>query len=367
MTYSHHYESYEISGLAGELQASGQGLLTNLDARSKAAQPYVEALLNVSVAVSRTPEGLTDGNQVQPTGPSLLLISDIHDINMYETVKQVAEAQHVDAVIDSGDMLVAGRVDEAEITKLFDGIASLDVPYIFVLGNHDKSSLYDTALVTRLQAIPNVILLQPKGNTYTEVNIGDLTIAGMNDPRYFGDDAKNTGEKQTPAVDQFNNTFNTSPPDIAITHEAEAADKMVTSKNGITINGHGHVPGLDDNHVHVGSLTGGGLIGQNDSTDPEQKTPVQSFTILRTWPDCRIANTSSIDFTGYYLGRITASSINYHVFDPRTQVTTDAPARQCTDRTLTTRTITAAELAQMVPVPSPTISSQPTPVYAGKP
>ncbi len=87
---------------------------------------------------------------------------------------------------------------------LFAGIESLEVPYLFVGGNHDFASAKDRALLTRLARVPNVVLLQPGDDVYTAYTLKGLRITGFNNPRYFGDDARDTGQKQRPAIATFN-------------------------------------------------------------------------------------------------------------------------------------------------------------------
>ena len=84
-------------------------------------------------------------------------------------MQRIVQDEGITAIIDCGDLLNFGSVTEAEAAGIFYAIGKLGVPYIFVRGNHDASSPTDQSLLQRMAKIPNVILLEPKPSTYTEV------------------------------------------------------------------------------------------------------------------------------------------------------------------------------------------------------
>ena len=75
-------------------------------------------------------------------------------------MRTIVQEEGVDVVVDAGDLVNFGTVEEAEATGLFSGIESVGVPYLFVRGNHDANSATDTALLDRLARLPNVTLLE---------------------------------------------------------------------------------------------------------------------------------------------------------------------------------------------------------------
>ena len=246
---------FRTTGLLGTVR-SNAGLLAGVEARAQQVTPYVTNLLALSTALQEKfiPEDVT-----KPPAARFLLVSDIHGANQYPLMKRIIKDEKVTAVIDSGDLINFGRVTEAEVSGIFTSIKNLGVPYIFVRGNHDASSPTDQTLLQRMAKIANVMLLEPTPQSYAEVSVNGVVIAGFNDPRFFGDDNKNNNEKQQPAADAFNQAYaGRGRPDIVVSHEP-AAVKMVDSATTL-INGHLHKDELDGNRIGVGTFTGGGIV-----------------------------------------------------------------------------------------------------------
>ncbi len=116
-------------------------------------------------------ERLEDLGQVGLADTDLvaLHISDVHNNPVaYRFVKQVIENFPVDLVLDTGDLTDWGTALEAEVAA---HIEQLQLPYIFVSGNHESPEV-----LQRLAAIPNVIII----NGRIETVLG-LEIAGAKD------------------------------------------------------------------------------------------------------------------------------------------------------------------------------------------
>ena len=247
--------SFRTTGLLGTVR-SNAGLLAGVEARAEQVTPYVRNLLALSAALQEKfiPEEVN-----QPQAARFLMVSDIHGANQYPVMKRIIDDEQITAVIDMGDLINFGRVTEAEVSGIFSAIGRLGVPYVFVRGNHDASSAADQGLLQRMARIPNVVLLEPSPQSYTEVKVNGVVIAGFNDPRYFGDDNKNNNQKQQPAADGFNRAYADRPrPDIVVTHEPGAA-RMVESAT-LRVNGHMHKNEIEGNRVTVGTFTGGGVV-----------------------------------------------------------------------------------------------------------
>jgi predicted phosphodiesterase len=247
--------SFTTTGLLSTVR-SNAGLLAGVEARAEQVTPYVKNLLALSQALQSkfVPADIT-----KPPAARFLLVSDVHGANQYPVMKRIIDDEQITAVIDSGDLLNFGSVTEAELSGIFTSIGKLGVPYIFVRGNHDASSAGDQSLLQRMARIKNVMLLEPTPQSYTEVTVDGVVIAGFNDPRFFGDDNKNNNEKQQPAADAFNKAYAHHPrPDIVVSHEP-AAVKMVDSATTL-VNGHMHTDELDGNRIGVGTFTGGGTV-----------------------------------------------------------------------------------------------------------
>jgi predicted phosphodiesterase len=243
------------TGLLGTVR-SNAGLLADVQARAQQATPYVTNLLALSAALQAK---FIPADISQPPAASFLLVSDIHGANQYPVMARIIRDEKISAVIDSGDLLNFGSVSEAEVSGMFTSIRKLGVPYIFVRGNHDASSLADQALLRRMAAIPNVVLLEPTPQSYTEVTLNGVAVAGFNDPRFFGDDNTNNNQKQQPAADAFNRAYAGHPrPDIVVSHEPGAVSLVASAT--LLVNGHMHRDELEGNRIGVGTFTGGGTV-----------------------------------------------------------------------------------------------------------
>ena len=330
------YRTYQIDGLAGSLRGQGESMIDGLDKRSSQIQPYIASwvALRNDLAKAITPEtGERPG-----AGPRFLLVSDIHNINLYPMLRQIIIDEKITAVIDTGDIVNQGYPQEAEAAGIFDGIESLGVPYLFVQGNHDKSSQYDTTLIERMSQIPNVTILQPRADQFTVAHVGDLTIAGVNDfMRWYGDDNKNNATKQKPVVELFNKTFVNQPPDIAVSHEPAASEDLINK--GLTLAGHMHKDSVNGNHITNGTLTGGGIFGQNDSTDPKDAPSEQSYGILSFDSTCLPSRLDVSRFHGMFEGKPKLDSVAFYFFNKDQPKEGSEVPRDCSDKTVSVSTV----------------------------
>jgi predicted phosphodiesterase len=242
----------------------------------------------------------------------VLLVSDIHGANQYALMKTIVQQERIDAVIDSGDLVNFGSATEADAAGLFQGIASLGVPYLFVKGNHDGRSDVDRELLDRLARVDNVVLLEPDAQTFVVESIHGVRIAGFNDPRWFGDDNTNNAAKQKPAATRFNDAMADLPaPDLVVSHEPAAAKDV--ARAGIRVNGHLHATELEGSRIGVGTFTGGGPFSHfianstdaaADGNDAGELTGQPSaFDIATFGTDCRLASLTRYQFRNVIEGR----------------------------------------------------------------
>src|SRR5664280_362087 len=319
--------SFNTTGLLGTVR-SNAGLLASVEARAQEATPYVTNLLALSAALQAkfVPADIT-----QPPAARFLLVSDIHGANQYPVMKRIVDQEKITAVIDSGDLLNFGNITEAELSGMFSSIKNLGVPYIFVRGNHDASSLADQALLDRMATLPNVVLLEPTPQSYTEVDVNGVLLAGFNDPRFFGDDNKNISQKEQPAADAFNGAFANRPrPDIVITHEPTAA-KMVASAT-LLVNGHLHKDELEGNRVGVGTFTGGGTMSHfivaNTGDEPgELAGQPYAFDIAVYGQSCDLTSLTRYTFRNLIQGQPVYDNVS--VINGKTIATREPGKRTC--------------------------------------
>jgi len=102
----------------------------------------------------------------------VLHISDIHNNPIgVSLAKQMAVSFGVDLIIDTGDLTDYGTPLEAD---LISGIEEINLPWLFVPGNHDSPSV-----IQSFQELDNVIVIE-EGVIYLEEL--DIAIAGAADP-----------------------------------------------------------------------------------------------------------------------------------------------------------------------------------------
>ncbi|MEW1952583.1 metallophosphoesterase [Terrabacter sp. NPDC080008] len=293
------FAEYKTSGVLGVVQRNA-GLLADVEARAAQVTPYFRNLLAVTQALQQK---YVQGSVNEPVSARILLVSDIHGANQYALMRTIIAEEDIDAVIDSGDLINFGRVQEAEAAGIFRSIEGLGVPYIFVSGNHDQSSPTDRALVARLGRIPNVVLLEDAQGALRELSFHGLSITGFNDPRYFGDDNQDPVAKEKPAVDRYNATMADQPePDVVVAHEPYAAQGI--DKGRILVNGHMHTPKLDGNHIQVGTFTGGGVVAHYaEGPGEELNGQPYAFDILAFGNACELNSLTRYTFRNLLEGR----------------------------------------------------------------
>ncbi len=327
-------ESFTTTGLLGTLRRNA-GLLSDVETRAQQATPYVRNLLALSQALQ---EKFVPGEINQPTAARILLVSDVHGANQYPVMKRIIADEQIDAVIDSGDLLNFGSVAEAEAAGLFTSIAGLGVPFLCVRGNHDAGSPTDRALLQRMGRLRNVVLLEPGGGSYTQATVNGVTVAGFNDPRWFGDDNRNNTAKQTPAAEAFNRAYaGRAVPDVVVSHEPGAVQKVAAA--GILVNGHLHTDQLEGNRIGVGTFTGGGTVShfvqdaeKKDGTgDPgELAGQPYAFDIAVFGQSCTLTSLTRYTYRNLIQGRPAYDDVQV-INGSTIQPATTGSTRSCTE------------------------------------
>ena len=331
--------SFTGTGVLGVVQQN-QSLLSDVATRSSQVAPYLRNLIALSTALQQnyTPTALD-----QPVALRLLFVSDLHDGNQYSLMKTIVDDDRIDAVVDLGDLVDFGTPQEAEAAGMFSGIASLGVPYIFVRGNHDAMSATDTALLERMRKITNVILLQPTADSYTEVTMHGVRIAGFNDPRWFGDDGKNSPQKEQPAKKAFQKAYaDRAPLDLVISHEPWAVEGL--DLGGVVANGHMHTPDLEGNRIQVGTFTGGGPLSHYVAAGDGSELVGQpsAFDIVTYGTGCRLTSLTRFRFRNIIEGRPAYDDVSL-VNGTRIDTRPADPERRCvSDGSVSVQSVSAA-------------------------
>ena len=293
------FRELEATGLL-RLAADNRTIFTDVETRAGQATPYLRNLLALSAALRSeyAPTATPEDDAV-----TVMLVSDIHSSNQYALMRTVVEEQGVDVVIDTGDLINLGRVEELRISRLAQGIESLGVPYVFVRGNHDATSATDTALLDELAQIDNVYLPDPGDGRYQEVEVDGLRIAGFNDPRWYGDSDDGSTEEQTQARERWVEALGEgTPPDLLLSHEAPAVHG---APGRLQVHGHGHTPGVDGSRVAVGTFTGGGTLShfRLNPEDAELIGQPSSFDLLTFGADCQARTLTRYQYRSVIEGR----------------------------------------------------------------
>lgn len=292
--------TFATTGLITAVQ-SNLDILDDVEARSAQVAPYLRNLIVLSNALQeKYTEPVTD----REIALRVLLVSDIHGANYYRLMRSIVEAERIDVVIDTGDIVNFGSPAELRASGLLSGIESLGVPYLYVRGNHDARAELDYAVVDAIAEVPNAYVLQPDPDRYLEIDLGGLRIAGFNDPRYFGDSGSRSAEKQQPAREAFVTAFaDREPVDIVVSHQPWAVADL--SDVGVALNGHMHSPAIEGNRIQAGTFTGGGPFTHFREQQPGEELTGQpfAFDVLAFGTDCRLATLTRYQYQNIVRGR----------------------------------------------------------------
>lgn len=185
----------------------------------------------------------------------VLHISDIHASPLgMDFAQQLTETFQVDLVVDTGDITSFGTPVEETI---IDRIPGFGVPYVFVRGNHDSSSVS-----FQIEALPNGETLD--GETIT---VEGLTIAGARHPLFTPNQQSDFTDEEIKASlaeagTALAETLIDDAPDVVAVHD----DRMALAMAGrvpLVLSGHFHrfdASVVDGTlFLRAGSTGGGGL------------------------------------------------------------------------------------------------------------
>jgi predicted MPP superfamily phosphohydrolase len=159
------------SGLIGD----AEDIAARFDAYRASLEDLVANVGSLYSALSTLPApGGTDDSV------ALLHVSDLH-LNPagFDLVREVVDQFGVDAVLDTGDITDWGSEPE---NQLITSVGTLDVPYVYIRGNHDSAA---TARLISEQ--PNATVLNGEATT-----VAGIEMVGVPDPRFTPD--KSTGD-----------------------------------------------------------------------------------------------------------------------------------------------------------------------------
>lgn len=228
----------------------------------------VDNMATLYLAGSELPTFEADGSLVR-----VLHVSDIHlNPQAFDLMERVTVQFGVDAVVDTGDLTDWGSDPE---TQLVDRIGDLEVPYVYVRGNHDSRRTQ-----AAVAAQPNAVVLDGDA-----AEVAGLRFWGIGDPRYTPDKSEQDGRTEAERAEAFapevaeRLAADEPPPvDVALVHDQRMADDL-GGEVPLVLAGHTHdatekrieprdrdAGGDGDGEVEGGDADGAGDSGDGSTT-----------------------------------------------------------------------------------------------------
>lgn len=243
-----------------------------------------EARSRFQVATQRVSDLLTlladPQRDVRSDATAILHVSDIHGNPLgVDITAQLVEEFDVAGVIDTGDM-ASSFLDTGELSTLSEsveasmvrGISEIDVPYVFVPGNHDSFGLR-----RRLSDIDNVVVLGAETTT-----VGGLTVLGWADPTFTTRPVpeEEKSEIRLGEADEVAAAVASETPDILAVHDEVLASESV-GLVPLVLSGHTHERAVEDAEgttiLTIGSTGATGLKSLTVETERDYEAEVLYF------------------------------------------------------------------------------------------
>ena len=201
----------------------------------------------------------------------ILHVSDVHlNPQAFDLMEQVTDQFGVDAIVDTGDLVDWGTLPE---DRFVDNIGQLDVPYVYVRGNHDSRRTQEA-----VAAEPNAIVLDGDA-----AEVAGLRFWGIGDPRYTPNkDQPSHGESEQDQASAFapevaEQVAAAQPPDIDVVliHDERAAADLGGTVP-LVLAGHTHQARRD--HIEPRDQDEGQDSASSSSTTTASTTSATSTT-----------------------------------------------------------------------------------------
>ncbi len=247
----------------------------------------------------------------------VLHVSDIHlNPASWNVIDSLREQFRVDLIVDSGDISDRGSAAE---DGFVDEIADLEVPYVWVRGNHDSMGTQRA-----VEAQPNTIVLD--GDIQ---EVGGIVFYGAGDPRFTPDKARDNPANEEVAalgVEQAASIEDADPPvDVAVLHDP-LQGQAFSGEVPLVLSGHGHrrwteMEDTGTRFIVQGSTGGAGLRGLDRGED--QPTPYEASVLYFDTATKRLQAWDNVTLGG--LG-LTSAQIERHIEDDPDRDITPAPS-----------------------------------------
>ncbi len=176
----------------------------------------VDNMATLYLAGSELPTFEPDSSMIR-----VLHVSDIHlNPQAFDMMRRLTDQFGIDVIADTGDLTDWGTDPE---TRLVDRIGDLDVPYVYVRGNHDSRRTQQA-----VAAQPNAVVLDGDG-----ADVAGLRFWGIGDPRYTPDKSEESGPSEQERATAFapevaERLADDEPPpvDVAMVHDERMAGDL---------------------------------------------------------------------------------------------------------------------------------------------
>nr|WP_246422547.1 metallophosphoesterase [Nocardiopsis mwathae] len=217
----------------------------------------------------------------------VLHVADLHlNPAAWNVIRSLREQFQVDLIVDSGDFTDRGSAAEDAFA---DEIGKLDVPYVWVRGNHDSMGTQRA-----VQAQPNAVVLDED-----IAEVGGIVFYGAGDPRFTPDKARDDPDEEEVAAigaEQAESIVDADPPvDVVVMHDPLQAEAF-SGRVPLVLSGHGHnrwteMEETGTRYIVQGSTGGAGL--RSLAGGPDRPTPYQASVLyfgaetkrLQAWDD----------------------------------------------------------------------------------
>jgi len=186
----------------------------------------------------------------------VLHVTDFHNHPSAATVvSEIARSFGVDFIVNTGDLTDFGTVLE---TELLEGLWTIDVPHLFVSGNHETPAVLD-----KIESLGSITLIDGR-----QVEHAGLTVAGLPDPAAFRQSAEAMSPTEAmshaQAINQRLGAME-DVPDILALHNFRTAQGVNPGLVPAILFGHSHTASVQFRsgtaYVNAGTTGGAGLRG----------------------------------------------------------------------------------------------------------
>jgi predicted MPP superfamily phosphohydrolase len=262
---------------APSLVGSAQSIVTRFESYQAQLTKLVSNVTKLYDTVSVLP--VYEGD---PTSIRVLSVADIH-LNpiAWNLIRSVAEQFKVDLIVDAGDITDHGTRAE---DRFVEEISRLDVPYVFVRGNHDSRATERAVAKQK-----NAVVLDDKVQ-----EVAGLKIYGLGDPRFTPDKTAADAFDQDRLFEFGREHAVRMPPaDLVVVHDSTVG-RAFSGKVPMILAGHAHARATEilstGTRLFVQGSTGGAGLR---ALEHEEPTPVTASVLyfdkgtlrLQAWDD----------------------------------------------------------------------------------